>query len=308
MDSQAVNDFLREETICDFFVSSTRKQIWLKEIEMFELFKSICEKYGLTYYLAGGTLLGAVRHKGFIPWDDDFDVGMPREDYEKFLVAAANEIRYPFILQTFGTDSEFLSCHAKIRNDETTGIRYMEWFDEHSFSQGIFFDIFPYDNIPDGKLKYKLHYARAQFYRHTLNNGPLCKRKRLTLRRKLAYAFCKVVGVFIPAKKQYYKHEKICRKYNGKQTERWGPASTFYEFPKLYYKREDFKNVIEVPFEFTTAKIPADYDSVLTTQYGDWHKIVRGSNYHGETFFDVNKSWKEYIHKYEEYKDKNQTI
>lgn len=300
--------FLKEETKCDFTVSTFRKQIWLKELEMFEAFRTICEKNELTYYLTGGSLLGAVRHQGFIPWDDDFDVGMPREDYEKFIKIAAKELRYPLMLQTHETDPEFLSCHAKIRNVETTAIRYDEWADEHQFCQGIFFDIFPYDNIPDGKLTQKIHRFRAQFYRHILNNGPLFNRKRSTFFRKLAYAFSMVFCLFIPVEKQFEIHEKVCQKYNKKKTKRWGLVSTFYEFPNLYYNKEDFKEVITVPFEYTDAQIPAAYDSVLKTQYGDWHKLVKGSNCHGEVFFDVDKSWKEYINQFEKYKETNQII
>ncbi len=78
-------DYLKEEVICDFLVDVNRKKMWAIMLDMLSEFISICKKHGLTYYMFYGSLLGAVRHKGFIPWDDDVDVAMPRKDYEKFL-------------------------------------------------------------------------------------------------------------------------------------------------------------------------------------------------------------------------------
>ena len=81
---------LEEEVLCGFKVSSERKKVWQTELEMVKLFKNICEANNLKYFASGGTLIGAVRHNGFIPWDDDIDLMMPREDYEKFLDIAQN--------------------------------------------------------------------------------------------------------------------------------------------------------------------------------------------------------------------------
>ena len=76
---------LNAEVICDFKVSTLRKKVWQAQLDMVKIFIDICDKYKLKYFAAGGTLIGAIRHNGFIPWDDDIDVWMPRSDYEKFV-------------------------------------------------------------------------------------------------------------------------------------------------------------------------------------------------------------------------------
>ena len=98
--------FLQEETVCEFFVDSTRKKIWAIELDILIEFDRICKKHGLKYFLMCGTLLGAIRHKGFIPWDDDIDVAMPRDDFNK-LNTLQDEFKHPFFLQTPLTDKEF---------------------------------------------------------------------------------------------------------------------------------------------------------------------------------------------------------
>lgn len=84
---------LNAEVICDFKVSTLRKKVWQVQLDMVKIFIDICDKYKLKYFAAGGTLIGAIRHNGFIPWDDDIDLMMPREDYEKFIKVAKEELK-----------------------------------------------------------------------------------------------------------------------------------------------------------------------------------------------------------------------
>ena len=136
-------DFFKEEERCDYLVSSKMKRIWAVELDMYLSFAEICEKYGLKYFVLGGTMLGAVRHNGFIPWDDDLDVGMLREDYEKFLRLATKEIKHPLFLQTPYNDPESFLSWAKIRNSTTTAVSRVT--SHRRFNQGLFLDILPLD-------------------------------------------------------------------------------------------------------------------------------------------------------------------
>lgn len=102
-------------------------------------FIRLCEEHNLTYYLVGGTCLGAVRHKGFIPWDDDIDVGMPRKDYDKF-IQLQKEIKKPYFIQTYKSDKNYIYNFAKIRDCTTTFIE--NTFVCHQFNHGVWIDVF----------------------------------------------------------------------------------------------------------------------------------------------------------------------
>lgn len=148
---------LKEEVRNGFTVSEKRKRVWLKELECLELFRNICEKHSLTWFVIGGTLLGAIRHGGFIPWDDDLDVAMPRADYKKFLNIASKELQPPFYLQTAGSDKEFYCGFSRIRNAETTALIHNQWTAKSKAINGIFLDIFPFDCVPDSTSEMKHH-------------------------------------------------------------------------------------------------------------------------------------------------------
>lgn len=136
-------DFFKEEVRCDYLVSSEMKRIWAVLMDMYLSFAEVCENYGLKYFVLGGTMLGAARHNGFIPWDDDLDVGMMRSDYEKFLKVAGNEFKHPLFLQTPYTDKDYYVSWAKIRNSESTGLSRVTA--HRKFNQGLYLDIFPLD-------------------------------------------------------------------------------------------------------------------------------------------------------------------
>lgn len=116
----------------------------------------ICEKYQLTYYLAGGTLLGAVRHQGYIPWDDDVDLLMPRKDYEKF-IQIINHQDSPFQVLTYKNDLEYLMSFGRLVDKRT----YLEFFNEKPCkNMGVFVDLFPMDGV-DGPLDYYEKHVRT---------------------------------------------------------------------------------------------------------------------------------------------------
>ena len=146
--------FLTEEIRNDFFVSIERKKLWTVLLDLLIELDEVCTRNNLRYFILGGTLLGAVRHKGFIPWDDDIDVCMPREEYEK-LLKLQNEFKHPYFLQTPYTDPNFFWSSTKLRNSNTTQI--VDMFKYQGFNQGICITIFPLD-------KWKMEGAQERYY------------------------------------------------------------------------------------------------------------------------------------------------
>lgn len=120
-------------------------------LEMLKVIDGLCARHGLRYYLHGGTLLGAVRHGGFIPWDDDADISMPRPDYEKFLAIAKRELAADYFVQDYRTEKYGRFVFAKLRKNGT--VCKNEHHAHIKMHQGIFIDIFPLDELPRNKFK-----------------------------------------------------------------------------------------------------------------------------------------------------------
>ena len=119
-----------------------------RERDMLKTFVDICNKHSIKYFVQGGTLLGTVRHGGFIPWDDDVDVSLPRDEYERFLAVAEKELPEYYFLQTKDTDPEYPNNFAKIRDSRTT---FLESSAKNlNINHGAYIDIFPLDNYPSG--------------------------------------------------------------------------------------------------------------------------------------------------------------
>ena len=133
-------DFLKEEIRCGHTVSTHVKKVWACELNLLQEFAKVCDKHGLHFWIDSGTLLGAIRHKGFIPWDDDIDVVMFREDYDKLVAIAHSEFKDPYLFQTAYTEKQFVRGHAQLRDTRTTAIIPEEVYKD--FNQGIFIDIF----------------------------------------------------------------------------------------------------------------------------------------------------------------------
>ena len=197
-----------EEVIADYKISDKMKKIWKIELAMLEEVERICKEHGLTWFMVHGSLLGAVRHKGFIPWDDDIDIAMPRKDYNKFLKYARKELKEPLSLHTPETEKDiFWGGFARVRNSRTTGIELREL--EHKGNLGIWIDILPLDVCTMDDKKFE---EKEKLIRH-------CHRLLLA---KIYGKDYKAYGDMNAWQwKNYrmlaslYSHEKLCRMLNG---------------------------------------------------------------------------------------------
>lgn len=237
--------------------------------EQFDIAKKvtgICDKYNLQYFLIGGTLLGAVRHGGFIPWDDDFDLGMPRKDYDEFLKIAQIELGNDYYLHAHETDKEYWLSFAKVRKNGTL-------FNEKSIMtitthKGIFIDVFPFDNIisPANKLlpwlsKIINTLSVAIYLKRGLDLGvePSIKQKLFLLFRKLISI--KTLACF---------QRKFMTLYNNRNTEYWTNWGSYYGYKKETMPKEKFLPLTQLSFEGAKFKVPNNYDYVLTKIFGDY--------------------------------------
>lgn len=290
-------DFFKEEVRNDYRISTEMKQIWAVELDLLKQLDDFCQKHDLTYYLSGGSLLGAVRHKGYIPWDDDVDVMMYRKDFDKLCQLA--DFQEPYFFQTNETDPGSMRGHAQLRNSETTAILESERRYKYPFNQGIFIDIFPLDNVPDdlderkefvAKTKH-LKYRAFQYYRYCLGKP---NEKLSSLRKAVLYTHFFFLKLKYGKQNPYY--EQFARemvKYNGQKTKEVMMVTLSTD--KCCWPREEIDEPMRVPFEMLNLPISKDYDKLLTEQYGAWQVPVKASTLHRGVFFDPDKSYREYL-------------
>lgn len=253
---------------------------WLPKLHDLELMiakevKRICEKNNIKYYLIAGSLLGAVRHGGFIPWDDDMDIGMLRADYDQFIKVCEEELDKRFFLQTWDTDSEYPMPYAKIR---LRGTHFVEAFSESAnMNNGIFVDIFPYDNAPDSILLRK-----AQGIKYFTCSRMLWIKKGMgknikaeSRMKNLKYTvFSLVSNLFsYDNTKKYFEH--TLRKYNKKDTKgiviAYDSGSSSYE--SIIIKREWADQCECVKFEQESFNAFSKRDEYLSYIYGDYMRL-----------------------------------
>lgn len=240
------------------------KQIRNAEIEILDYVVEICEKNNIEYYLDFGTLLGAIRHEGFIPWDDDIDIAMPRKDYEKFL-KICQDIKSPmFFLQTYRTDKEYYQNFAKMRNSNTT---FIEKNMKHlNFNHGIYIDIFPIDSFPEKSLLQYLKLAVVVSINKmcTLTKNPYAF---------MPYKIAKIIHLlFKPIKVTAYNGiiDKILR--NNKQSKYLYSLENGFDFKKIIQTAVLREKTMH-KFEMKEYKIPKNYDDYLKILYGNYMQL-----------------------------------
>lgn len=284
-------DFLLEEERCGFTVTAEMKKVWAVQLDLLDRFAEVCRRHGLRYFASGGTLLGAIRHKGYIPWDDDIDIMMMREDYEKLLAVADAEFTAPYFFQTAYNDKQYSRGHAQLRNSNTTAI-LTEEKGCYPFNQGIFIDIFPTDAIADDETARKKQCRRIRLWEKLLN---VTVRYPANKYKSLPKSVLHVVASLIPYRFFIRQKEKACARYNGQGMKRVGLISFLTDEERLIFPADAFDRIETVPFEYTTIDIPADYDTLLTQQYGDYRTMKQENSYHGGIIFDAERSYLDYL-------------
>lgn len=265
------------------------KELQQVELDIFKSFVSVCETLGIRYYLIAGTLLGAVRHKGFIPWDDDIDVGIPREDYELFISKAQDLLPSHLFLQTYKTDRGYCQAFAKIRNTNTAFIE--ESVQNTPINHGIYIDIFPLDKC-SVNVRYTLPFRlKERVYR--LRGSCMAKGSKPPLMFRLIRLACAPLSL-----NPYKSMEKLDKHYQTMPS-----GDMLINFGGIYGKREImpaewYGDGALIEFEGMLVSVPCEYDKVLTSLYGDYMTpppVEKRVTHHHTTVIDTKHSYKQYI-------------
>lgn len=297
--------FLNESYYNGEKISSDMKKLWLVELDILNKFVQVCDKYGIEYFAEGGTLLGTVRHKGFIPWDDDVDVIMMRSEYEKFLAVAKKEFEYPYYVMTGVPPAVFTRIKRldtmKISTQSGRDMRQNTMKMNVAFLPCVSIDVFCFDNCPESEeerqqfhkklLERQIKFKQAFYlFRKYYNSNTFTEEQIDKMRDKITDAF----NVF----------NEYCQTYNDKET-KYIFNSGLPQFKiedGMMRLREDYNESIYLPFENLTLRCPKNYDSVLNMHYTErtgisWKVPTKNLGYHTQglnMFLDVDNPYTKY--------------
>lgn len=230
--------------------------------------KRICEKHNIHYFMLAGTQLGSVRHKGFIPWDDDMDLGMLREDYDKFLEICKTELDQDhFYVQNLDSESGFGKFYTRILL-KNTYLTY-DYIENVTGERGFFVDIFPYDNTPKSKILQKKQCMIMSFALRLIKEKSGYAHKCTTLGGKLQLLFTN----FFSLEFLINLYTREMKRYNNKPTKLINSANSGNGYFKEILKKEWVLNTKPMEFEDITMPGIENYDEYLKYLYGDYMTI-----------------------------------
>lgn len=245
------------------------------ETDCLKAIVNICEQEQIEYFLIGGTALGAVRHKAFIPWDDDIDIGMTRDNYNKFLAVAENLLPSNYHLQSPYNEKKSPYTYSKIRID---GTKFVEYCNRNvEMHHGVYVDIFPFDEVPDDEKKNIAQFKKYQKWTKIFvyRQSPDVSEKPIGFTRKIKAVFRRCLhcaAKLFPRKYLLKKLDAIATKYNG--SNQTATACLCFPVRKTeYVKKTDLYPLKEVQFGDMKAKIANNDDAYLQTHYGDYMKL-----------------------------------
>ena len=290
--------FLDEEVRCGYTVTAKAKRAWAVQMDLLHKLDEVCKKYNLRYFADSGTLLGAARDKGYIPWDDDIDIVMLRKDYEKLRDVADEEFKHPYFYQDMYRDEGLIRPHAQLRNSETTG--YLPQEEDRPYNKGIFLDIFPLDVVPDNEKKFKAHIAKINFLWRTIEYGGYTKDAPHKLKGKIFRVLTGGLYKVTDVKKLFARYEKLCAKYNGTDNHRVSYVAHSRGKEKHLFRKEWFDETVMLPFEFMTIPAPVGYDARLRLEYNDYMTPRNVAPAHGGAILDPDLPYEEFIRRRKE--------
>ena len=251
--------------------------------------KRVCDKNAIDYTMIGGTLIGAVRHKGVIPWDDDMDFVMTRHNYERFLEACEVDLQEQFEVVNWRSNSNYGNGFTKIMLKGTEAIE--EGKENVQYPHCIFVDVFPFDNIPDSRLKQLYQKWKTYFCIRMIQQKEGSTRKYNSTKKKMAYSILKCLSHGFSADFLIRVCEKEMSRYKNCQTNQMTSMTGYYGYEKEKIEKGLFQEYIELPFEDTTFKAIKEYVRYLSQVFGNYMELppVEKRRSHGLVYVDFGK-------------------
>lgn len=267
--------FFEEECRCNFTIPVMMKRAWAAQIELLEIIDHICKKHGITYYADWGTLLGTIRHKGFIPWDDDIDIAMKRADYNRFISIAHKELPKGIFCHSIYTEQEYKELFARVVNSHQVNFKEEHLKRWHGCPYIVGVDIFPLDKLPVDEEEKGLHrnlldvslkalqaflIKSENWESYIMQMESMCGIS-FDYTKKLENQILRVIDGIL----QMYDED------GGSYTE----IAAYKDYKDYHIPLECYEEIIWLPFEGIRMPIPKEYDIILTTMYGNYKTPVK---------------------------------
>lgn len=305
---QVTNSYYEDEVRDGFYIPGMMKRAWAASIEVLEVIIKICKKHNIQYFADAGTLLGAVRHKGFIPWDDDLDICMVREEYNRFLEIAPKELPEKFNLVALQTNEEYDQLFARVINRWTFNFEEEGLKKFHDFPFVVGVDIFPLDYIaPDEEEEECRCYLTriVSDIEKTIDKELTEEEKEILLSRIEKECKVSIDRTKNVRRQLLFLEEQLFSMYREDEATELAfmPVWTMKEEGNRF-KKEHYAQSIEMDFEYIKIAVPVMYDAILRQKYGDYMKLVHNWEYHEYPFYkkqmvlmeeEANVKYPEYI-------------
>ncbi len=281
-------NYFNTETRCRFTIGKLMKSNWAAQLEVLEVLKEICSKHDIGFFAGFGTLIGAVRHKGFIPWDDDIDVTMKRSDYMRFLSVARQELPPQYCILSVYHEEEWNNSFSRVTNGNVISVEraYLEQNHGCPFCVGV--DIFPIDYYPPTHEERKLQWAMLEMVKENIGccdellsltdpEGQEAENCREALTQGLE-ALHEYLGVSVDKNRSilnirnqlFRLYDQVCMMYRAEECEEMVSFQANLTHTAGQWKKEWFERAIPMGYDVVWIPVPIAYDKVLRATFGDY--------------------------------------
>ena len=283
---------LETEIRSGYTIPKEMKQVWNVQMELAQKLIDVCNRNGLKCWMDSRTLLGAVRHQGFIPWDDDIDFVMLRKDYDKLVKIADKEFQHPYFLQSTYSDEQLYLGHGTLSHVESTALSDYEL--DCKYCRGIDIDIFVLDGFIENSFLRFLHRTATMLVKKSLR-GYLANLKDLKkLDKKMIAILSKGLYRFISYKKAFAFYEQLFRMVDADKSERVSVLAYRYSNHRRIRKRSSYNEQVWIPFEDTQFPAPNDTHDALVCYFGENYMTpLHLPTAHGRRYLDATRPYQE---------------